>query len=344
MKTDVRDAGPREFFFSSEAAPCAPPPEDVAAEDVSTISKLRRKTRGRRRRCALALLFSFGVGSFFRMETSPSSPNEVSKRKSRKSVFFSPPLSAPKRASPRVYGARKLRCDLTLGLARGTARGERAHGVEARTRCPTLLAPPLPPRTMQEKRERDKSFSPSFGLAAPAARCPCTPRERRGKDDRAFEQEKRSGGCFAFKSRKRHGGACLFGDDGKKERRSDFFFSLSSVLLQEKKSPLRASSLFASSSLSLDREGFFFFFVPTPPSPRIQIMGKAKEALPGLSSAGRSKSYHRRGLWAIKKKNGGKLPVHPKKAAKAAVEAKVRREMQKKRTPAFAYQTRRDSV
>ena len=266
MKTDVRDAGPREFFFSSEAAPCAPPPEDVAAEDVSTISKLRRKTRGRRRRCALALLFSFGVGSFFRMETSPSSPNEVSKRKSRKSVFFSPPLSAPKRASPRVYGARKLRCDLTLGLARGTARGERAHGVEARTRCPTLLAPPLPPRTMQEKRERDKSFSPSFGLAAPAARCPCTPRERRGKDDRAFEQEKRSGGCFAFKSRKRHGGACLFGDDGKKERRSDFFFSLSSVLLQEKKSPLRASSLFASSSLSLDREGFFFFsFLLHPP-------------------------------------------------------------------------------
>ena len=52
-------------------------------------------------------------------------------------------------------------------------------------------------------------------------------------------------------------------------------------------------------------------------------MGKAKEALPGLSSAGRSKSYHRRGLWAIKKKNGGKLPVHPKKAAKPAVDAKV---------------------
>ena len=53
-------------------------------------------------------------------------------------------------------------------------------------------------------------------------------------------------------------------------------------------------------------------------------MGKVKEALPGLSSAGRSKTYHRRGLWAIKKKNGGKLPVHPKKAAKAAVDAKVR--------------------
>lgn len=52
-------------------------------------------------------------------------------------------------------------------------------------------------------------------------------------------------------------------------------------------------------------------------------MGKAKEALPGLSAAGRSKSYHRRGLWAIKKKNGGKLPVHPKKEAKLAVEAKV---------------------
>lgn len=35
MKTDVRDAGPREFFFSSEA-PLAP--SDVAADDVSTIT------------------------------------------------------------------------------------------------------------------------------------------------------------------------------------------------------------------------------------------------------------------------------------------------------------------
>jgi large subunit ribosomal protein L6e len=39
-----------------------------------------------------------------------------------------------------------------------------------------------------------------------------------------------------------------------------------------------------------------------------------------IPKAGRAKSYHRRGLWAIKKKNGGKFPTHPKKtaAAKAA--------------------------
>jgi large subunit ribosomal protein L6e len=29
-------------------------------------------------------------------------------------------------------------------------------------------------------------------------------------------------------------------------------------------------------------------------------------------SQGRSKSYHRRGLWAVKAKNGGKFPTHPK--------------------------------
>lgn len=66
---------------------------------------------------------------------------------------------------------------------------------------------------------------------------------------------------------------------------------------------------------------FVSFTHSSLPFPR--IMGKAKEVLPGLSAAGRSKSYHRRGLWAIKKKNGGKFPTHAKKEAKAAVEAKV---------------------
>ncbi|KAK3268816.1 60S ribosomal protein L6 [Cymbomonas tetramitiformis] len=37
----------------------------------------------------------------------------------------------------------------------------------------------------------------------------------------------------------------------------------------------------------------------------------------GVSAHGRSKSYHRRGLWAIKAKNGGKFPVHAKKAQEA---------------------------
>lgn len=38
----------------------------------------------------------------------------------------------------------------------------------------------------------------------------------------------------------------------------------------------------------------------------------AKELARGITAQGRSKSYHRRGLWAIKKKNGGKFPVHAK--------------------------------
>ena len=42
-------------------------------------------------------------------------------------------------------------------------------------------------------------------------------------------------------------------------------------------------------------------------------MGKAKELVPGIGAQGRSKTYKRRGLWAIKAKNGGKFPSHPKK-------------------------------
>lgn len=53
-------------------------------------------------------------------------------------------------------------------------------------------------------------------------------------------------------------------------------------------------------------------------------MGKAKEALPGLSAHGRSKAYHRRGAWAVKKKNGGKFPVHKPAEKKAAAAEKVR--------------------
>ena len=74
------------------------------------------------------------------------------------SAFLPPPLSAPTRASPRVYGARKLRCELVLEHARRTARGEREQRVEARTRCPTLLAPP---RTMREREIRSTRSSPS---------------------------------------------------------------------------------------------------------------------------------------------------------------------------------------
>lgn len=53
-------------------------------------------------------------------------------------------------------------------------------------------------------------------------------------------------------------------------------------------------------------------------------MAPAKELARGIGD-GRSKSYHRRGVWAVKKKNGGKLPVHPKKAAAPAKAEKVSR-------------------
>ena len=43
----------------------------------------------------------------------------------------------------------------------------------------------------------------------------------------------------------------------------------------------------------------------------------------GIGREGRSKTYKRRGLWAIKKKNGGKFPVHEKKEKPAEPEGKV---------------------
>mmetsp|Transcript_35 Transcript_35/g.47 ORF Transcript_35/g.47 Transcript_35/m.47 type:complete len:220 (+) Transcript_35:61-720(+) len=45
--------------------------------------------------------------------------------------------------------------------------------------------------------------------------------------------------------------------------------------------------------------------------------------LRGISKAGRSKTYHNRGLWAIKKKNGGKFPVHKAAAKKAEAPTKA---------------------
>lgn len=57
---------------------------------------------------------------------------------------------------------------------------------------------------------------------------------------------------------------------------------------------------------------------------------KAKQSKPagpelarGIGREGRSKTYKRRGLWAIKKKNGGKFPVHEKKQKAAEPEGKV---------------------
>ena len=43
------------------------------------------------------------------------------------------------------------------------------------------------------------------------------------------------------------------------------------------------------------------------------------------SSQGRSKSYHRRGIWAVKKKNNGEFPKHPKQEKAEAKAAKPAR-------------------
>jgi large subunit ribosomal protein L6e len=42
--------------------------------------------------------------------------------------------------------------------------------------------------------------------------------------------------------------------------------------------------------------------------------------VPGIKKYSRSKMYHRRGLWAIKAKNGGKLPTHEPKPETAQPE------------------------
>eukprot|EP00891_Asterochloris_glomerata_P003166 jgi/Astpho2/3166/Aster-05699 len=51
----------------------------------------------------------------------------------------------------------------------------------------------------------------------------------------------------------------------------------------------------------------------------------AKELARGISSQGRSKSYHRRGIWAVKKKNNGEFPKHAKQPKAEAKEAKAAR-------------------
>ena len=51
----------------------------------------------------------------------------------------------------------------------------------------------------------------------------------------------------------------------------------------------------------------------------------AKDVARGIGAQSRSKAYKRRGLWAIKEKNGGKFPQHAKKEKEeAAAPSKVR--------------------
>jgi large subunit ribosomal protein L6e len=48
-----------------------------------------------------------------------------------------------------------------------------------------------------------------------------------------------------------------------------------------------------------------------------------KELVRGIGRNGRSKTYHKRGLWAIKAKNGGSFPTHQKAAVAAAPAVKA---------------------
>lgn len=56
------------------------------------------------------------------------------------------------------------------------------------------------------------------------------------------------------------------------------------------------------------------------PSPQVKAAKSAPKPrllAGGISKDSRSASYHRRGLWAIKKKHGGKFPTHEKTVKKA---------------------------
>ncbi len=60
-----------------------------------------------------------------------------------------------------------------------------------------------------------------------------------------------------------------------------------------------------------------------PPPPPLQA--KATVIAKGITAHGRSKTYKRRGLWAIKKKHGGKFPTTPKQQKPAAPATKAPR-------------------
>lgn len=53
-------------------------------------------------------------------------------------------------------------------------------------------------------------------------------------------------------------------------------------------------------------------------APKAGRATRNKDLVRGISRNGRSKMYHKRGLWAIKAKNGGTFPTHAKAAVAEA--------------------------
>jgi large subunit ribosomal protein L6e len=59
------------------------------------------------------------------------------------------------------------------------------------------------------------------------------------------------------------------------------------------------------------------------PSAKPRTSSRNKPIVRGVGRFSRSKVYHKRGLWAIKEKNGGKLPTQEKVASPEAKEARA---------------------
>jgi hypothetical protein len=67
-----------------------------------------------------------------------------------------------------------------------------------------------------------------------------------------------------------------------------------------------------------------FRSAPVPAmAPKAPRASRNKELVRGIGRNGRSKTYHKRGLWAIKAKNGGTFPSHEKAAPAAPPAARA---------------------